>query len=140
MQVGRAHGRHEVRVAVPVQRDRARRSQLAAQQRQQLLQRLRPVGGAGDRHVVPIQPGHLVGRQVVARAHHGHHEAHAAPAQVLDLGGAAVGAMRAPASSGPLERAQLARPRPPDSPRLLNHKLHIDAKSGDPLIRPPQAR
>ena len=43
VQVRRAHRRHEVRVAVAVHRHRPAPPQLAPQQRQQLLQRLRPV-------------------------------------------------------------------------------------------------
>ena len=53
------------------------------------------------------------------RAHHGHHQPHAAPAQVLDLRRPPLGAVVAPPSPRPLQSAQLARARPPDSPRLL---------------------
>ena len=46
------------------------RFELGAQQRQQLLERLAPPSVARHRHVVPVQPGRLVGGQVVPRAHH----------------------------------------------------------------------
>ena len=127
VQVGRADGRHEVRVAVAVQRDRAarpcssRRSSGSSSSSASA-----PVLGARDRHVVPVEPGLLVGGEVVAGAHHRDHQPHPAAAQVLDLRRPPVGAVVAPPSPRPLQRAQLARARPPDPPRLRARQLHVE--------------
>ena len=94
---------------------------------------------AAHRHVVPVEPRRLVGGQVVARAHHRDHQPHAAPAQVRDLGRPPVGAVVAPPSPRPLQRAQLARPRPPDPPRLLHGELHARGRTRGARVRPPRA-
>ena len=74
-----------------------------------------PSAHDGHRHVMPGEapPPRTPSspwRVVIVRSR----RAHAARLQVLDLRRAALGAVAAPSPARPLERAQLARPRPPD--------------------------
>jgi hypothetical protein len=122
--VRRAHGRHEVRVEVSVDGHRTGPAQLAAQQREKLLERVGPLPGRGDGHVVPVEAGTLVVAQVVSCSHRRYDEADAAGLQVGDLARPPLGTVSATSSPRPLERAQLARARPPDSPGLHDAVVH----------------
>ena len=96
-----------------------RRLRLVAQQRQQLLERLRARPRCGHRHVVPVEPRRVVGGEVVAGAHHRDDQPHRPRPRRYSISAASRSGRWSPPSPRPFECTQLARPRPPDSAPAL---------------------
>jgi hypothetical protein len=80
-----------------------------------------------DRQVDRLQAGLVVGLDVVTGLHQRDDQPDAFVLEVFDLRCAAFGTVTSPSAARPLERAQLARPRPPDPLWLRHfHSFHMD--------------
>jgi hypothetical protein len=120
VQVGGTDRSDEVGIAVAVNGYRSPAPELAPQHLEELLERLGGLARGRHGNVPPLQSGPLVGREVVPSGHRGHHQPDAVALEPLDLRLSAFGTVAPASAARPLEGAQLARARPPDSLRCLH--------------------